>query len=552
MRKGRKAISIVLGMILCLTLLASCNQKEEPANQPAGGGQSQAPSQAPSQSQSAPPAASPNDVPPPPPSDPGTKFAQEMDVIIDNNKIAVLDPFNSASNPSPTLWVFNMIHNRLVVPLGDGVYGPCLAKSWETSDWKTVTFHLRDDVDFHNGDHFTAQDVANTVMRAREAVGTLASDRWASIEEVKVIDQYTVQFVQSSVFVDLLYNIAQPQAVIVNDKAIAADPENGVWIGTGAWIVEEFMTNEYVVMVRNENYWGDPAVTQKITLRYVPEMSAKLMQLQNGDTDVCFSLDPVDMPLIEADTNNYVCYKYTYNNCDMIGFNMDDPIVSDLNFRMAVASALDRSEITIAACGDYGIPETEGTYAGYETEFRNHSIPIIPYDIEAAKAYLAASPYDGEVLEIATAINTNEIASQIVQQQLSKIGINTRINTMDPPSMGAYARYGENQSQILVYVGPMTLSSASFRSAYYPGAAYNRVSYNNSEVAAMLDRASGIVDDNARRELYLELQEFIAKDPPYINLFWLQHMAACVKGVGGMVLPADSYFDLTYIYKIID
>ena len=549
MKKSRRILAVLLCAVVCLSLLASCKPKEEAPNPAAPA----SPAQSPGQSQAPAPApdASPN-VPPPPPTDPETRFADEMDVIIDNNKIAVLDPFNSASNPSPTMWVFNMIHNRLVVPLGDGVYGPCLATSWDTDDWQTVTFHLRDDVDFHNGDHFTAQDVVNTINRAREAVGTLASDRWASIEEINVIDQYTIQFVQTDVYVDLLFNLSQPQAVIVNERAIQADPEEGVWIGTGAWTVEEFMTNEYVVLLRNENYWGDPAITRRITLRYVPEMSAKLMQLQNGDTDVCFSLDPVDMPLIEADTVNYVCYKYTYNNCDMIGFNMADPIVSDYNFRMAVASALDRSEITVAACGDYGIPETEGTYAGYETEFRNHSIPIIPYDLDAARAYLAESPYNGEVLEIATAINTNEIASQVVQNQLAKIGIETRINTMDPPSMGAYCRYGENQSQIVVYVGPMTLSSASFRSAFYPGAAYNRVSYNNPDVAEMLDRASTIVNADQRRALYLEIQEFIAQDPPYINLFWLQHMAACVKGVGGMVLPADSFFDLTYIYKIID
>jgi len=444
-----------------------------------------------------------------------------------------------------------MVYNRLVVSIGDGEYGPCLATSWDTSDWKTFRFHLRDDVTFHNGEKFTAADVVYTIETAREATGTLASDRWGPIDTINVIDPYTIEFVLANVNVDFLFNLAQPQAVIVNEKAMKADPENGVWIGTGAWKVSEFATNDYVVLVRNDSYWGEPAITEKLTLRFVPEMATKLMQLENGQTDVCFSLDPVDMPLIAADTENYVCYIYTYNNCDMIGFNMEDPIVSDWNFRMAVASALDRDEITIAACSDFGIPETEGTYSGYQTEFRNHSIPIIPYDIDAAKAFLAASPYNGETLEIATAISTNIIAAEVIQQQLAKIGIKTSINVMDPPSMGAYVRFGENKSQIVVYVGPMTLSSASYRSAYYPGAAYNRVSYNNPVITEMLDKAVTMTDLNARRALYMELQEIVAEDPPYINLFWLQHMAACAKGVGGMILSSDSYFDLTYIYKTI-
>jgi len=475
-----------------------------------------------------------------------------MDVIIDNNKIAVLDPFLAASNTSPTCWVFNMIYDKLVYGLGEGRYEPGLAASWETDDWQTFTFHLRDDVYFHNGEHFTAQDVIDTIEMAREAVGVPIFDRWSPVDTATATDPYTLVLVLNDVNVDFFYNISQPQAGIVNKKAIMDDPEHGTWIGTGCWYVTGFAENDYVSMARNENYWGEHAVTQRITLRYVPEMSAKLMQLQSGDTDVCFSLDPVDMPLIQADTDNYVCYLYTYNNCDLIGFNMDDPIVGDWNFRMAVASALDRDEIALAACGDFGIAETTGTLYGFMTEFRNDNIPIVPYDLDAARAYLEASPYNGQTIEIATAINTNEIASEVVQQQLAKIGITTTINVMDPPSMGAYARYGDNSSQIIVYVGPQTLSAASYRNLYYPGAGYNRVSYNNPEVTAMLDLAPTLTDLNARRDLYMQIQEFIAQDPPYFNLFWLQHMAACVKGVGGMVLPADSYFDLRYIYKIID
>ena len=546
MKKARKAISIVLGLIMCLTLLASCNSNSEDSQSPASpavGGQSPAPGIAPGTSP---------DVPPPPPPDSGVTFAAEMDVIIDNNKIAVLDPFLAASNTSPTCWVFIMIYDTLVHGLGEGRYEPWLAESWDTDDWQTFVFHLRNDVYFHNGEHFTAQDVIYTIEQSREAVGVPIYDRWSRVETMTATDPYTLQIVLNDVNVDFFYDISQPQAGIVNEKAMRDDPENGTWIGTGCWYVTDFAENDYVRLARNDNYWGEHAITERITLRFVPEMATKLMQLQNGEADVCFSLDPVDMPLIEADTENYVCYKYTYNNCDLIGFNMEDPICGDWNFRMAVASALDRAEITVVCCGDYGIPETEGTLYGYGTEFRNHNIPIVPYDLDAARAYLAESPYNGETIEIATAINTNVMASEVVQQQLRRIGIETTINQMDPPSMGAYARYGDNKSQIIVYVGPQTLSAASYRNLYYPGAGYNRVSYNNPEVTAMLELAPTLTDLNARRDLYMQIQEFISQDPPYFNLFWLQHMAACVKGVGGMVLPADSYFDLRYIYKIID
>ena len=557
MKKARKILCLVISVLMVLTFLASCGDKQsggqdQPQNQQPDQGTGQNAQQPDNSSPAPAPSSMEPIVPQPAPTDAEVKFAAEMDVIIDNNKIAVLNPFLASSNTSPTCWIFNMIYDKLVYSLGEGTYGPGLAETWDTTDWQTFVFHLRQDVNFHNGEHFTADDVIYTIEKAQDSIGAPIYDRWARVASATASDPYTLTIVLDGVDVDFFYNISQPQAGIVNQKAIEDDPDKGTWIGTGCWYVTGFVENDSVKLARNDNYWGEKAITERMTLRYVPEMATKLMQLQNGGTDVCFSLDPVDMPMIEADTENYVCYKYTYNNCDLIGFNMDDPICSDWNFRMAVISALDKDEITLAACGDYGLPETEGTLYGYGTEFRNHDIPVVPYDPAQAEAYLALSPYKGETLEIATAIITNVIAAEVIQEQLQRVGINTVINEMDPPGMGAYAGYGNNKSQIIVYVGPQTLSAASYRNLYYPGAGYNRVSYNNPEVTAMLDVASTITDVNERRAHYMQIQELISQDPPYFNLFWLVQMAACVKGVGGMVLPADSYFDLRYMYKIID
>jgi peptide/nickel transport system substrate-binding protein len=478
------------------------------------------------------------------------EYAKELDVIIDNNKIAAVNPLLASANTSPTTWVFNMIYNSLVERKGEG-YVPSLATSWETTDWQHLTFKLRDDVTFHNGEKFTAADVIYTIEAAREAVGTQAHDRWADVETATAIDEYTLEFTLLAPNVDFLYNLSQPQSGILNEAALTASPEEGAWIGTGAWVLTDFATNDYVKMSRNDNYWGEKALTEKITLRFVPEISTRLMMLQNGETDVCFSIDPNDLPLLEAEPDKYTMYQFVYNNLDLMGFNMKDPICGDYNFRMAVASALDREEITLACCGDYGIPETTGTAWGYETEFRNNDIPIIPYDPEKAKEYLAASPYNGEEIELTTAIATNVIASEVIQQQLAQVGIKVKINQLDPPAMASYCSFEDNKSQMFVFIGPQTLSAFSVRNLYYPGAGYNRVSYVNDEVTAMLDNVSTIIDTNERGQAYRDLQTYIAQDPPYLNLFWLVSQAACVKGVGGMDLTADSYFDLTYIYKEI-
>jgi ABC-type transport system substrate-binding protein len=77
---------------------------------------------------------------------------------------------------------------------------------------------LRDDVTFHNGEKFTAADVIFTWEEAQKAEGTKAHDRWANIDSVTAVDDYTVKFVLSTPNVDFLYNMSQPQSGIVNKK----------------------------------------------------------------------------------------------------------------------------------------------------------------------------------------------------------------------------------------------------------------------------------------------------------------------------------------------
>ena len=74
----------------------------------------------------------------------------------------------------------------------DTTYEPELATSWETDDYKTFTFKLRDDVKFHNGEPFTADDVAFTIDKARESVGTMINDKFSQIEKYEIVNDYEI------------------------------------------------------------------------------------------------------------------------------------------------------------------------------------------------------------------------------------------------------------------------------------------------------------------------------------------------------------------------
>lgn len=558
MKRSRRIVALILCAIMCLVLMSACGKDNGDNGSNDTAVNSPNPSPSPAASPNAPEPGAPSvnlpsgpDPAAPPPEDNETRYAEHIDMIMDNNTVAVINPFNNTGGTPGALWTYKMIYDTLLTDEGDGVYGPDLAARYETDDFITFTFYLRDDVTFHNGDKFTSADVLWTIECAKEAVGTTAFDSWRPVVDAAALDEYTVQVVLDGVNVNFLYGLTLPQTGIVNQRAMQGDPENGVWIGTGAFYMTGFSTNDYISVARNDAYWGQLPYTQSLKLQFIPEVTTRTIMMQNGEYQVCFAIGAEDLIIFQNDSDFNV-FPIAYNNPNTVSFNMDHPICGDWNFRMAVASALDREEIAVVAAGDWAAPVEEGTMWGYATEFRNSDIPLIPYDLDAARAYLAESPYNGEVIELTTAITTNVRASEVIQQQLAAVGISVRINEMDPPSVAAYTAWDDNKMEMMMFVTALTTSAANVRSIYYPGAVNNRYRFNNPAINDILDRATSVTDVNERRALYQELQAIAAADPPCINVFWrLQGMVGC-KGIGGLVLRADNYFDLRYIYWILD
>ena len=299
MNRVKKTISVILVILMVLALISSCATKSSSTDSDIPG--------TPDTNDASPSASqglvvtSPEEIS----ADPEANYAEELMVVIDNNPIVDFLPHSSSAGTSSTLWAENMIYDRLVGIDADGKYIPALALSWETDDWQTITMKLRDDVTFHSGEKFTASDVVFTINDAREATGTLSQEYWATVKEVTAIDDYTVKFVLDGVNVEFLYDCSQPWSSILSEKAMTEDPEKGYWIGTGAFMVSDFATSDYVELTRNDSYWGEKAITKTITLKYIPEESTRLMMLQNGEADACFSLNTNDYPVIENDPDNY-------------------------------------------------------------------------------------------------------------------------------------------------------------------------------------------------------------------------------------------------------
>jgi len=554
--KNKKLLAIAIALTMCFVLIAACTPADTPAGPGPGPGPATTPGTAGGGGDQA------GALAEAPPEDEDVVFARSLDVIVDNNNIAVINPFNPAANPTSTNWIFTMVHDRLMErDDATGDFIPSLAASWETDDFQTFVFHLQEGVTFHNGNPFTADDVVFTVEHARAVgAGSPGAAQWLPVRTATAIDDYTVELVLQDPFVDFFHNLSVASASVVSRAAVEANADTGTHIGTGPFEVAEFVSNDFVRMTRNPNFWNTDRlniVTEEITLRFVPEMSARTIRMQNGESQLSFGTSADDLPLFQANPNFQVIPQ-TFNTIQGFSFNMSDPLLQDLNLRRAIMHATNREEIALFAASEwavsiYGHPNGGGTIWGYASDFRNNNIPAIPFDPDLARQYLEASNYNGEEIEIAAAIITNIRAAQALQQQLAVVGINTRIAEFDSPGLSAYMINPDSGSQIVFFSLQMNYSASSIANSFYPGGSQNRMQFNNPEVSALITQAAAEFDPVVREQIYFRIQEIVAEDPPFLQVFWRINGTVAADGLGGIRLPADNLQnDFRQIFKVVD
>jgi ABC-type transport system substrate-binding protein len=229
---------------------------------------------------------------------------------------------------------------------------------------------------------------------------------------------------------------------------------------------------------------------------------------------------------------------------------MNDPLMSDINFRLAIAHAINRNDCVTFTRDGYAIAVDSGTFWGYRTEFKNTDIPIFPFDLDKAKDYLAMTNYNGEPIEIVAAMADPIKNAQVIQANLAEIGINAVVYETDSPGLTSYAAWGNTNVQIIVFSGPWTLKAVTCRNYFYPGSPGNRANYDNSEIAELLDKAAVTVSEAEREVIYRDIQEIIARDIPYLGIFNMQFIISCAKGVDGMLLYPTSNHDFSYTYMV--
>ncbi|MFC0273812.1 ABC transporter substrate-binding protein [Metabacillus herbersteinensis] len=419
----------------------------------------------------------------------------------------------------------------------DTTLHPGLAEEWTTEDGLTYTFKLRQGVKFHDGTDFNSEAVVFNFERWMNGnaddfpyysmFGGYKGEEGHVIKEVKAVDEHTVQFVlnrQQAPFLKNLamspFGIASPAAIEKHGDKFRENP-----VGTGPFKFVEWKPNDRIVIEKFEDYWmeGYPKLN-KVIFRAIPENSARLNALVNGEIDLMDGVNNSDEATITGNDNLQV-FQRPSMNVGYLGFATNRAPFDNKLVRQALNHAIDKEAIIESFYGGQAEPAKNAMPPSIEGY--NDDIEAYPYDLEKAKELLAEAGHpDGFKMDLWAMpvprpyMPEGMKVAEVIQESFRKIGVEAEIQSVDWATYLDKASKGEFDAFMLGWTGDngdadnflyTLLDKDSIGSNNYS-------QFSNDELHDVLIEAQTEPEQEKRNELYKKAQEIIHDEAPWVPL----------------------------------
>jgi peptide/nickel transport system substrate-binding protein len=313
---------------------------------------------------------------------------------------------------------------------------PALAKSWKIDpSWRFIDFFLRNDVTFHNGDNFTAEDVKFSLETyMRKELGFVHGVEWQrNINNIEIRGPYQVRVYFNEPDPGFLYHLWWGAGMMpkkyrekVGDKEFADHP-----IGTGPFKWLEYKQDVYWKVEAVKKHFRHTPEIKTLKMVYVPDPTTRFLMVKAGEADIS-PIVPPNIAEVKADPNlRLVLNKFTALFCLIFAdLNSPDPSpFKDIRVREAASLAIDREGITKKILFD--ADEPYGDFCSPITLGHDKSIKHDPYHPERAKKLLAEAGYpNGFDTTIATTADT-KYWIEAIASNLEAVGIRAKIDLME-------------------------------------------------------------------------------------------------------------------------
>ncbi len=436
----------------------------------------------------------------------------------------------------------------------NGKVGPGLALSWTVSpDKRTWTFKLRPGVKFHDGTPFNAQAVKFTYDRIlNPATGSPRRSTLAMVESTEAVDDLTFRLTTKAPFAPLLAQLSAYNVYILSPSHVTKQGANfsKTASGTGPFKLKSWQPGEKLVVVRNDDYWGEKARLDSVVFSVVPEDSARTLLLLSGQADVISELPYVMVKKLGSLDAVRVLRKPGYRTI-YIGMNLAAKPFDDLRVRHAVGHAINKQALVQGVLS--GIGTLGGSLESSVIEGTAKELQPYPYDPAKAKKLLAEAGYPNgfttDFLVTTGRYNMDRQVAEAIQGQLATVGIKLNIVS---PEFGAYLA-ALNKKNVPMFMsgkgsptGDMDFTQALLMAST---GKMNYFNYKDAEVDRLIQQQRVTVDPKERHRLLTELQTRVYQEEPIITLYYEDQVWATRSNVHDVKVYVNEFVDFSKAWK---
>lgn len=502
--------------------------------------------------------------------------------------VVSLDPHGSNDDPSEQLR--DVVYEGLLTQNEDLEITEALAEEWEQIDDVTWEFKLRENVTFHDGSAFNAEVVEANIARIQDpAVASPRAFLLEMIEEVEIIDDYTIRLVTEKPFAPLLSNLTHGAGKMISKDLIDEDYENALTeaesdvtleeyyelreaggdeftevadaissetgamveahpVGTHYMQFESRNPGENTVFTKYEDYWDGPANLDSVTFKVVTEVGSRIAEIETGESDFVVNVQSNNIDRIE-NNDEVTLERRDALSVDYIGFNNQAEPFDDVRVRRALTMAFDSEAVLSGVYNDSGQPAVGPIPPGVLGY--SDSIERPDYDMEGARELLAEAGYE-DGFETTIMVNEDNPermdAAVFFQESLADLDIDLTIEQVEWGTFLDTTSEGEHEMFMLGWGNTTGDPDDGIMPMFHSdnvGASGNRSFFQNEEMDALLEEGARETDEDARQEIYEEATETIVEHAPVIFVRHGEYLNAVSNDVEGLILDNYNIFDFS-------
>lgn len=443
-----------------------------------------------------------------------------------------LNPYKMVS--SGTEEIMMNIFEGLLMPTPSGDLAPVIAESYEISEDGTLyTFKIRDGIKFHNGNPLDVKDVEFSLNRMSGKDGFPPSSAlFNEIEEIKVIDKNRIQIRLKEADSAFIYSLTE--GIVPDENANELDKNP---IGTGAFKVVQYDREQQIVFEKFNDYWGEKANIDRVTVLVVPNNETAFLKLLSGEINM---LSKVDAKRLN-ELKNFNNISAPQNTVQIFSLNNKIAPFDDVRVRKAINMAINKDEIITAVMGGNGIKlETN-----MSPVMKKYCIDNIgeTQSIEKAKELLKESGHTNFSFTIKVPSNypMHVNTAQIIAEQLKAIGLTVKIETIEWTTWLSEVYSGRKYEATIVGLSGK-LDPYSILRRYTSDYKNNFFNFEDAEYDKLIETAKNSSKDEIIIESYKKAQEILRDKQAAIYIMDPKLITSLDKKISGF-----EYYPLPYI-----